>query len=110
MKSHHIFFLILKIMIIAQFGLILLNKETVNSKIYIITKIVFKISLGIFIDIFMFHNTSANFELEDKVVISFAGGLLIFDAVANDLPDLLNEYNIHLPYLNPVKTKGLINA
>ena len=106
MKSHHIFLLILKLMIIFQFGLILLNKQTVNSKVYILTKIIFKVSLGIFIDYFMFHNTSANFEFEDKVVISFAGGLLIFDAIANDLPDLLNEYNIHIPYLNPVKTKG----
>jgi hypothetical protein len=34
---------------------------------------------------------------EDKVVISFAAGLLLFDAWFNDFPQLLKEYNIPNP-------------
>ena len=108
MKSYHIFFAILKIAILAQFALILMNKQSVDSKIYIITKILFKISIGIFIDILMFHHKIEGLLLEDKVVISFAGALLIFDAVANDIPDLLRVYDIHV--FDSTKTKSLINA
>ena len=110
MKHYHIFFIILKLVLLIQFSLILFNKQTVNSKVYILTKIIFKASLGVFIDLFMFHNTVDHFAIEDKIIISFAGGLLVFDAFANDLPELLNQFNIHLPYLNPVTTKNIINT
>jgi hypothetical protein len=108
MKSYHIFFAILKIATLVQFALILMNKQSVDSKIYIITKIIFKISIGIFIDILMFHQKIDGLLLEDKVVISFAGALLIFDACANDIPDLLRLYGIHV--FDSTKTKSLIHA
>ena len=78
-------------MILVQFLLILLNKQTTDSRVYIATEIVFKISLGVFIEIFLFHNQIEGLLFEDKIIISFAGGLLIYDACFNNVPKLLKE-------------------
>jgi len=101
MKPYHIFFIVLKVAIMAQFALIILNKHSVGSKVYILTNIIFKLSLGIFVQIYMFNDAVSGIPIEDKMVISFAGGLLIFDAVSNDVPELLKAYNIDI-YNNPI--------
>ena len=101
MKSYHIFFIVLKVAIMAQFALIILNKHSVGSKVYILTNIIFKLSLGIFVQVYMFNDAVSGIPIEDKMVISFAGGLLIFDAVSNDVPELLKAYNIDI-YNNPI--------
>ena len=81
--------MLLKFFTAAQFLLILFNKEKVDSTVYLITEIVFKLSLGIFIEYILFHNDVIGMELEDKIILSFAGGLLIYDAYVNNLTDLL---------------------
>ena len=91
MKGYHIFFLILKIAILVQFFLIFINKQTINSKTYILTEIIFKTALGIFIELFLFHRVIDGILFEDKVIFSFAGGLLMYDAWINDFPKLLEE-------------------
>ena len=95
MKKYHIFFLLLKIAILVQYGLILLNKQTMNSRIYILTEILFKTALFLFIEIFMFHIVTDCLSLEDRIIISFAGGLLFFDAWFNDFPKLKAQYELH---------------
>jgi hypothetical protein len=94
MKHYHIFFLILKIAILVQFTLVIFNKHSLNSEAYLITEIIFKIALGIFMDVIMFHRVITGLLFEDKVIISFAGGLLIYDALFNNLPELLKIYGI----------------
>ena len=101
MKAYHIFFIVLRVAIMAQFALVILNRHSVGSKIYILTNIIFKLSLGIFVQIYMFNDAVSGIPIEDKMVISFAGGLLIFDAVSNDVPELLKAYNIDI-YNNPI--------
>ena len=101
MKPYHIFFIVLKVAIMAQFALVILNKHSVGSKVYILTNIIFKLSLGIFVQVYMFNDAVSGIPIEDKMVISFAGGLLIFDAVSNDVPELLKAYNIDI-YNNPI--------
>ena len=88
MKPHHIFFLFLKICILVQFGLVLAKKWSFDSKLYILTEVVFKTCLALFIEIFLFHTVIEGMEFEDKVILSFAGGLLFFDAWFNDFPKL----------------------
>ena len=95
MKTYHIAFLILKIALLVQFFLVLANKEKVDSSLYILTEIIFKTSIGIFIEIFMFHMKLDNILFEDKVILSFGGGLLLYDAWFNDIPVLLEKYGIH---------------
>lgn len=94
MKLYYVFFLILKIALIVQFLLILLNKQSVSSKVYLFTEIIFKLSVGIFIQIFLLYGNIIDTSFEDKLIISFAGSLLIFDALVNDLSTLLKEYGI----------------
>jgi hypothetical protein len=38
--------------------------------------------------------TGRSIPFEDKVIVSFGGGLLGYDAIVNDLPDLLELYGI----------------
>ena len=95
MKNYHIFFLVLKAAIVIQFVLIFANKQRVDSTIYILTEVLFKTSIGLFIEYFLFHNQIDDILFEDKVILSFAGGLLLYDAWFNDLPILLEKYGIH---------------
>jgi len=97
MKFYHYVFLVLKLAIVVQFVLIIANKEKIGSKAYLITEILFKSGLGIFIELFLYHSQIKDIEFEDKVIISFAGGLLLFDAWFNDLPAVLTAFNVNHP-------------
>jgi len=88
MKLYFIFFIVLKIAILLQFALVLTNKQTIDSRIYIFTEIMFKTALFLFIEYLMFHKNTANLDVEDRFIISFAGWLLLYDAWVNDMPKL----------------------
>ena len=94
MKIYHLFFLILKFAIVLQFIFILSNKQSIDSKTYLITEIIFKITLSIFIEYFVYTRVIEGLDFEDKLIFSFAGALLSFDALAHDLPLLLKKYDI----------------
>ena len=91
----------MKLIIITQFILIIGNKQSIDSRVYILTEIVFKTSLFIFIQWFMIFNVGRDLEIEDRVIFSFAGGLLLYDAWFNDLRRLLEVLDIKFPILNP---------
>ena len=95
MKLYHIYFLILKFAIVIQFMLIIANKRSIDSKLYILTEIVFKSSLSIFMQYYLVYHDLKEIEFEDKIIISFAGGLLFYDAWVNDFPRLLKVYKIN---------------
>ena len=95
MKPYVIFFLVLKLAILIQFALIIMNKQTTDSRIYILTEIVFKTALFVFMEYFLFHIQIKGLAFEDKLIISFAGGLLFYDAWFNDFPKLLIQLKKH---------------
>jgi hypothetical protein len=95
MKAYVIFFILLKVAIMIQVILILTNKQTTDSRVYIITEIVFKTSLFLFIEYFLFHYEISGLEFEDKLIISFAGGLLFYDAWIHDFPQLIQSLKKH---------------
>ena len=101
MKGYHIFFFLMKVIIITQFILIIGNKQSIDSRVYILTEIVFKTSLFIFIQWFMIFNVGRDLEIEDRIIFSFAGGLLLYDAWFNDMRRLLEVLDIKFPILNP---------
>lgn len=88
-----IFFFALKIALFIQFILIILKRQTRNSIVYIITEIIFKTALFAFIEWFTFHN-NFGIHFEDKMIISFTGGLLFYDAWFNDFPNLLEQLRL----------------
>ena len=106
MKKYHYFFLFLKAAILIQFVLVLANKTRVDSTLYILTEILFKTSIGIFIEVFLFHNQIEGILFEDKLILSFGGGLLLYDAWFNDLPVLLDKYGIHTVFSSDIASKN----
>lgn len=89
MKKYVLFFFLLKLAVLVQFALIFAKKETTDSRFYIFTEIVFKTAVAIFIELFLFFRISSGIEFEDKVIISFGSGLLLYDAWINDFPKFL---------------------
>jgi hypothetical protein len=84
-------------MIMVQFILIILNKQSIDSKTYIFTEVIFKVTLSFFIEYFLYTRVIQGLDFEDKLLFSFAGALLLFDALAHDLPQLLKKYDIVIP-------------
>ena len=91
----------LKVLMVTQFMLIIGNKQSIDSRIYILTEILFKTSLFIFIQWFIIFNVGKDLEFEDRIIFSFAGGLLLYDAWFNDSRRLLEQLKIKVPILNP---------
>jgi len=98
MKAYKIWLIILKFSMIIQVTLILAKVQSQDDTAYLITDMLFKISLGIFLILYFYINGSPMFDGWDEVFISFAGTLLIFDALYNILPKLLAKYEV---YFNP---------
>jgi hypothetical protein len=89
MKFYHILFLALKTLLVIQTVLVALNKHKMDSKSYLINEIAFKTLLGLFIQYLMFYTHVHNIDLEDRIILSFSGGILLVDAFTNDVPELL---------------------
>ena len=100
MKTYAIFFFAMRIALIIQFILIVVKRQTRNSIIYIITEIVFKTALFLFIQWFTFNN-DFGITYDDKLIISFGGGLLFYDACFNDVPKLIEQLRTQYPNLLP---------
>lgn len=91
MKPYIVFFMILKIAVFIQFFLVLTNKESTDSLVYIITDVLFKVSIFLFIEYILFYKGVNDLAFEDKMIISFSGGLLLYDVWMNDVPKLITE-------------------
>jgi hypothetical protein len=100
MKAYGVFFIAMKIALVIQFILIIFKRETRSSIVYISTEIVFKTALFLFIEWFTYNN-NFGINFEDKLIISFGGGLLFYDACVNDLPNLIVQLRKHYPKLLP---------
>jgi len=85
---------------IIQTGVILIgvNGFDQNHLAYLISDLLFKTILGLFLIIFFYINGSSNFDTWDEVFIGFGGALLVFDAFYNVFPKILKKFNI---YFNP---------
>jgi len=102
LKIRHYFFAFLKLAFTVQFFLVFLNKEAVDSKIYIITKILFQVGLGGFMEYLLFKGDIIGISTEDKVLIGFAAGLLVFEGLVTGVPDLLNAYHVKNDVLDKI--------
>jgi hypothetical protein len=100
MKVYVIVLILLKISMIIQTAVILIgvNGFDQNHLAYLISDLLFKTILGLFLIIFFYINGSSNFDTWDEVFIGFGGALLVFDAFYNVFPKILKKFNI---YFNP---------
>lgn len=86
--------ILLKIVVSVQFMLILLEKQSITSIEFLISEMIFKISLGAFLIVFFWLNKISEIRGSDKVIIGFAGVVLIYDAIHINLPHVLDNYGI----------------
>ena len=94
MKFHTIYFLFLKALFFVQFILISLQKQSETSISYLITDFIFKMSIGLFLVLYFYFNHLPGLYVWDKLVISFGGILLMFDAVYNVLPRIVLNFGV----------------
>ena len=102
MKLYQAWLIILKFAMVIQVTLILARVHTEEHVAYLITDILFKSSLGIFLILYFYINGSPAFDGWDEVFVGFGGALLMFDAWYTVFPKLLKHYNI---YFNPYTFK-----
>jgi hypothetical protein len=100
MKVYVIVLILLKISMIIQTGVILIgvNGFDQNHLAYLISDLLFKTILGLFLIMFFYINGSSNFDTWDEVFIGFGGALLVFDAFYNVFPKILKKFDV---YFNP---------
>jgi hypothetical protein len=100
MKVYVIVLILLKISMIIQTAVILIgvNGFDQNHLAYLISDLLFKTILGLFLIIFFYINGSSNFDTWDEVFIGFGGALLVFDAFYNVFPKILKKFDV---YFNP---------
>ena len=77
MKSYHIFFYILKILILTLLILISLKIIPLQNKLFVLVEFIFKLSIGIFIIIFFSHDNCINLNKHDRIIIILSGFILI---------------------------------
>lgn len=94
MNAFDVYLFFLKIIVSVQFMLILLKKQSITSIEFLISEMIFKISLGIFLMVFFWLNKISEIKGSDKLIIGFAGLVLIYDAIHINLPDVLHFYGI----------------
>ena len=94
MKFHSFYFLILKLSFLIQFILVVSGLESENSTTYILSDFLFKISIGLFLVLFFFFNNFQELYGYDRLVISFGGTLLVYDAIYNVLPKLFIKADV----------------
>ena len=66
----------------------MIKKGNSNNVAYIASDVVFKISVGLFLILYFFVHNLPDLHPFDRLIISFGGSLLVFDAVFYDLPKL----------------------
>jgi len=96
MKHYQIYFFLLKIFVILQLFLVFIKKQTMESRVYIITDTILKISLAIYLLIFSYIHTFSSLGFEDIMILRFCGGVMLFDidyqGLLKEFPPLLNIY------------------
>ena len=65
-----------------------------HNIIYLSTDFVFKLSIGLFLVLYFLLNDLPKLYGYDKLVISFGGALLVYDAFFNVLPKVLLEFRL----------------
>ena len=94
MKFHTLYFLFLKLSFLVQFVLVISGLESEHSVTYVLSDFLFKISIGLFLILYFFFNHFPDLHGYDRLVISFGGTLLVYDAVFNVLPKLFTNFGV----------------
>ena len=92
MKSYHIYFIGLKILLIIQLVLVVFKKLTRNEKVYLFTDTIFKLSVGLYLIIFFNLYSFPGLEFEDTLIVRFSGTIILLDIDYVSLFNIIREY------------------
>jgi len=83
MKTYHLYFYFLKIILLIILCLTSLNIIKTNSKIYILVHDIFRFSLSLFIILFFSINKSAKecLDIHDRILFIIAGFILLLFSI-----------------------------
>ena len=90
MKGYHIFFAILRILVLIQLILVVFAKQTFSPIIKLLIDSVLKLSLGLFIILFFYFN-NVGLDPWDIYVLQFSGILVIVTVDYSSLLDILSK-------------------
>ena len=99
MKHYHAYFILLKILVVVQFVLVFLKKQSRDSNMYIISDTIFKISIALYLFLFFTLNTFPGLDWQDVLIIRFSGMVLLYDIDFKGLMGLIRKYVPLIPKL-----------
>jgi hypothetical protein len=102
MQHYHVYFYILKFLILLLVALMSLKIIPVNGKLFTLIDTIFKISVGLFIIIFFSRGNCVSLDKHDRIIIILSGFILIM------LIDYIKVINI-LFNINNDKKSDLIS-
>ena len=92
MKAYHIFFLLLKIIVGIHLTLIIFKVVPEDNIYYFINESLLKLCIGILLGFYFLLSNSTGLGLEDRILISVAGCIILYDIhyveLFNRLPEL----------------------
>ena len=95
MKGYHIFFILLRVLVIIQLFLVICKKQPFSPEVKIIIDTVLKLSIGIFIIIFFYFN-HVGLDYWDVFILQFSGIVIILDI---DYVNLLKIIKTVFPHI-----------
>lgn len=109
MKAYHIYFIVLKLLIILQIILVFCKKMTQDQDLYVITDTVFKVSVGLYLFIFFNIYSFPGLEFEDTVILRFSGTILLFDIDFTNLLRIIRRYIPSFPKVPFIENEKPVN-
>lgn len=79
MKAYQIYFIFIKLLVVAQIIAIFMKKQTKDSDIYILSDTIFKLSAGLYLILFFLIHHFPGLEFEDTLILRFSGVIILFD-------------------------------
>jgi hypothetical protein len=92
MKSYHIFFIILRLLVILQLALVIFKKRLIKPDFKVIIDSVHKLSIGLFVIIFFYFN-NVGLDPWDIYVLQFSGITMILDIDYVNLIEVIGKYS-----------------
>ena len=79
MKLYQIYFMFLKMVVLAQIVLLAIGYKVAESPLFTVVDTVFKTSLGLFLGIYFWLFRPKGIEWEDGIIVSIGGFLILTD-------------------------------
>jgi len=92
MKSYHIFFIMLRILVLLQLGLVIFKKKLVTPEFKVIIDSILKLSIGLFVIIFFYFN-NVGLDPWDIYVLQFSGVTMLVDIDYTNLIEIIRKYS-----------------